>query len=98
MYKVNNEELSQTLCEQTVPDCNACCYLSKQFDNTESDNNAARTNSRRNAETEQIQKFIVPDKSGKENSGHVKDFIISAIDISSLILSQKIFHPPKSCV
>ena len=97
LFKLNVEELSQSMCEQKVTDCNACCYLNKQFDSAEEDHKSSETGRNRNlkADNEQVQKFIVLYSSEKEFSENRKDYYISKIFLPSLLLSQKIFHPPE---
>ena len=97
LYKVNGEDLTQSYCEKTRPDCNACCYLDKQFDLAENENQPADSNQRNNNKSfqEQVQKFLVLSFKDIEFIQRITDYHISEILKPALLLSEKIFHPPE---
>ncbi len=42
LFKINQENLAKTVCEQIVKECNACCYLDKKMsEETDKENPAS---------------------------------------------------------
>ena len=57
LFKINQRNLIQTVCEQKVKDCNACCYLDKKM--TEENNEESPAANQKIKSEQKVSEYVV---------------------------------------
>jgi hypothetical protein len=97
LFSANRTELTETVCENTRPACNACCYLDKQFDESDSEE-APIDNSGRSSKKSSEVKVMYYTLSSFVCEMTAKFKLNSRITDAKITFSNfagEVFHPPE---